>query len=147
MSTSPLSDDCIAIIAAGYAQRSDVTQDQIIEFVHRLRGGTAIPAQPAVTQPAAAGLAIPRTPALPVDQSVTNDKIYCLCCGKGFKMLKRHLGAEHDMTEDEYRAAFNLPASMPLVAPSYSERKAEYARKAGLGTYQRESQRSGRGAS
>ena len=80
-------------------------------------------------------------------QSVTRDEIFCLCCGKGFKMLKRHLGAEHGMTEEDYRAAFDLPPSMPLVAPSYSERKAAYARKAGLGTYARERTTTGRNAS
>ena len=68
---------------------------------------------------------------------MTEDTIFCLCCGKGFKMLKRHLGAEHGLTEAEYRAMFNLPADMPLVAPSYSRKKAEYAKEAGFGKYSR----------
>ena len=53
-------------------------------------------------------------------------------------MLKRHLKAEHGLTEDEYRARFDLPADMPLVAPNYSERKAAYAKRVGLGRYQRD---------
>ena len=69
---------------------------------------------------------------------MTEDTIFCLCCGKGFKMLKRHLGAEHGLTEAEYRVMFNLPADTPLVAPSYSKRKAEYAKRAGLGKYSRD---------
>ena len=44
------------------------------------------------------------------------------------------------MTEDEYRAAFNLDADFPLVAPNYSERKAAYAKEVGLGKYNREAE-------
>jgi len=33
---------------------------------------------------------------------------------------------------------FSLPADAPLVAPSYSKRKAEYAKRAGLGKYSRD---------
>jgi predicted transcriptional regulator len=53
-------------------------------------------------------------------------------------MLKRHLKAEHGLTEENYRSMFSLPNDMPLVAPSYSARKAEYARSAGLGKHSRE---------
>ncbi|MEH6360443.1 MAG: MucR family transcriptional regulator [Amylibacter sp.] len=64
------------------------------------------------------------TPALPINQAVTQNQVFCLCCGKGFKMIKRHLGVEHGLTEGEYRKLFDLPESMPLVAPSYSDKKA-----------------------
>lgn len=147
--------DAIAHIAAAYAARPDVTQDDILRLVARLSAELKVPNNPALTGlPAAAegetgegpstaaaapaGTGIRPTPALPIDRAVADDKVYCLCCGKGFKMLKRHLGAEHGLTEDEYRALFDLPAEMPLVAPSYSERKAAYARKVGLGKYSRE---------
>ena len=86
----------------------------------------------------------PSEPAMPVDRAVTRDKVYCLCCGKGFKMLRRHLGAEHGLTEAEYRTMFDLPEDTPLVAPSYSEKKAEYAREAGFGKHRRSSR--GKGA-
>jgi predicted transcriptional regulator len=52
-------------------------------------------------------------------------------------MLKRHLGAEHNLTEAEYRAMFNLPADFPLVAPAYSRKKASHAKQAGFGKYDR----------
>jgi predicted transcriptional regulator len=77
------------------------------------------------------------TPAVPINKAITQDKVFCLCCGKGFKMLKRHLGAEHDLTEAEYRTMFDLPEDLPLVAPSYSKKKANYAKKAGFGKYNR----------
>lgn len=53
-------------------------------------------------------------------------------------MLKRHLGAEHGMTESEYRQKFGLADDYPLVAPGYSERKANYARSVGFGKYSRQ---------
>ena len=134
MSQSPMEDVHIATIVAGYASRADVGQDDILALVQRLRSGTAAVAQAAPTS--SNGV----TPALPVEKAVTQDQIFCLCCGRGFKMLKRHLGAEHGLTEAEYRALFDLPPEMPLVAPSYSERKAAYARESGLGRYERESQ-------
>lgn len=130
--------DTVASIAAAFAARPDTTIDDILELVARLtrqleHGRGSLPVG------ASAGPApVPSHPAMPADQAVTEDKVFCLCCGKGFKMLKRHLGAEHGLTEDEYRARFDLPADMPLVAPSYSARKADYAKKMGLGKYRRE---------
>ena len=53
-------------------------------------------------------------------------------------MLKRHLKAEHGLTEDQYRAMFDLLEDFPLVAPNYSARKAKYAKKIGLGKYSRD---------
>jgi predicted transcriptional regulator len=41
------------------------------------------------------------------------------------------------MTEAEYRRAFDLPEDMPLVAPSYSRKKAAHAKQAGFGKYDR----------
>ena len=57
----------------------------------------------------------------------------------GFKMLKRHIGAEHGLTEAAYRETFGLPDDFALVAPDYSELKAKTAKKLGLGTYDRTS--------
>jgi predicted transcriptional regulator len=126
-----LNDDAIATIVAGFACRSDVSINDIITLVARLQAGPVEMAKALQSQ----SLAIP---AVPAEQSMTQDTIYCLCCGKGFKMLKRHVGAEHGLSEEEYRVMFNLNADVPLVAPSYSKRKADYAKQSGLGTYSRE---------
>ena len=131
-SNQSLNDKAIATIAAGFASRLDVSIEDIITLVARLKGISTS----AVEEP---GASIPRqSPAVRVDQAMTQDTIFCLCCGKGFKMLKRHLGAEHGLNEAEYRTMFGLPADAPLVAPSYSMRKAEHARVSGLGKYERE---------
>ncbi|SDG93424.1 MucR family transcriptional regulator [Alloyangia pacifica] len=130
------SQDMVARIVAAYASRPDVTPDEIVNLYRRLTG--EVHDAPATSASTAAPMAAGGLhPALPVAQSVTEDKVYCLCCGRGFKMLKRHLGAEHGMTEAQYRAAFNLSEDFPLVAPSYSRKKAAHAKEAGLGKYDR----------
>lgn len=72
-------------------------------------------------------------PAISVRTSVKPDAIACLECGTKYKMLKRHLGADHGMTPAEYRARWNLPADYPMVAPDYAATRADLARKMGLG--------------
>lgn len=47
-------------------------------------------------------------------------------------MLRRHL-AQNGLTPDEYRARYGLPASYPMVAPLYAEKRRELAKKIGLG--------------
>ena len=127
--------DMIGRIVAAYATRPDVDANAIMELLTRLTREVQDGTLP-ITEDGA--LPVTRAePAMPIDKAMTKDKVYCLCCGKGFKMLKRHLGAEHGLTEAEYRAMFDLPADMPLVAPSYSRKKAEYAKEAGFGKYSR----------
>ena len=139
--------DAVARIVAAYAGRPDASPDEIVSLARRLgEVFYALDGIPAAPRPATAPDRPPAAPsggdapvpAMPIDQAVTDDKVYCLCCGRGFTMLKRHLKAEHGLTEEEYRALFSLPEDMPLVAPNYSERKAAYAKRVGLGKYKRD---------
>ena len=72
-------------------------------------------------------------PAVPVGKSVTNDYIVCLEDGRKLKMLKRYLRSRYDMSPDDYRRRWGLAADYPMVAPSYTERRSEFAKKIGLG--------------
>jgi predicted transcriptional regulator len=72
-------------------------------------------------------------PAVPVRRSITEDHIVCLEDGKKFKSLKRHLRTRYDMSPDEYREKWGLPADYPMVAPNYARQRSELARKMGLG--------------
>lgn len=72
-------------------------------------------------------------PAVPVTKSVFPDYIVCLEDGKQMTMLKRHLMTEHNMTVDQYRAKWSLPANYPMVAPNYAETRSNLAKKMGLG--------------
>jgi predicted transcriptional regulator len=90
-----------------------------------------------VTQGAAAAKAEAPQPAVAVNKSVTPDYIICLEDGKRLKMLKRHLKTAYNMTPEEYRARWNLPADYPMVAPNYAKRRSELAKRIGLGTGRR----------
>ncbi|MEY4055291.1 MAG: hypothetical protein RL519_626 [Pseudomonadota bacterium] len=72
-------------------------------------------------------------PAVSVRASVKPDHIVCLEDGVKLKMLKRHLMTHYNMTPEQYRARWNLPADYPMVAPDYAEKRRELAKKIGLG--------------
>ena len=73
------------------------------------------------------------SPAVSVKKSVTPDFIICLDDGKNFKSLKRHLRTAYNLTPDEYRRKWNLPADYPMVAPNYSQARSALAQASGLG--------------
>lgn len=72
-------------------------------------------------------------PAVPVKKSVFPDYIICLEDGKKLKMLKRHLATSYNMTPEQYRERWNLPAEYPMVAPDYAAKRSELAKSIGLG--------------
>ncbi|MBJ6988183.1 MULTISPECIES: MucR family transcriptional regulator [unclassified Devosia] len=72
-------------------------------------------------------------PAVPVRKSVNNDYIICLEDGKKFKSLKRHLRTHYNLSPEEYREKWGLPADYPMVAPSYSATRSKLAKDNGLG--------------
>ncbi len=90
---------------------------------------------------ALSGLSGPQTvkvevqkPAVSVRASIKPDYIICLEDGKKLKMLKRHLRTHFDMSPDDYRAKWGLPADYPMVASDYSETRRMLAKQIGLGT-------------
>lgn len=72
-------------------------------------------------------------PAVPIKKSITSDYLICLEDGKKLKMLKRYLRSRYDMSPEDYRARWNLPADYPMVAPNYAARRSEFAKQIGLG--------------
>ncbi len=76
-------------------------------------------------------------PVVPVKKSVTPDYIICLEDGKKLKMLKRHLKTAYNMTPEEYRERWGLPADYPMVAPNYARHRSNLAKQIGLGTRRR----------
>ena len=73
-------------------------------------------------------------PVVAIKQSVTPDYIICLEDGKKLKMLKRHLKTAYNMTPEEYRERWGLPADYPMVAPNYARQRSKLAKDIGLGT-------------
>jgi predicted transcriptional regulator len=78
-------------------------------------------------------------PAVSVKRSVHSDYIICLEDGKKLKMLKRHLKTAYNMTPEEYRDRWQLPADYPMVAPNYARQRSRLAKEIGLGTRGRRS--------
>ena len=72
-------------------------------------------------------------PAVPIKKSILPDFIVCLEDGKKLKMLKRHLKTAYNMSPEEYRSKWSLPADYPMVAPNYAIKRQELAKASGLG--------------
>lgn len=78
------------------------------------------------------GPVVKQEPAVSIRKSVTPDFIICLEDGKKFKSLKRHL-QHFNLTPDQYRQKWNLPADYPMVAPNYTATRSALAKSTGLG--------------
>ena len=72
-------------------------------------------------------------PAVPVAKSVTADFLICLEDGRKLKMLKRYLRTRYDMSPEDYREKWHLPADYPMVAPNYAKLRSRHAKQIGLG--------------
>ncbi|GAA0302704.1 MucR family transcriptional regulator [Sphingomonas oligophenolica] len=118
------------IVAAHVSNNSVAVSDLpvLISNVHgALSGLGGAPVVPEVKQ----------EPAVSIRSSIKPDFIVCLEDGKKLKMLKRHLMTHYQMTPEQYRAKWNLPADYPMVAPNYAEQRRTLAKKIGLGTKRR----------
>jgi predicted transcriptional regulator len=115
------------IVAAHVSNNSVAVSDLplIIQNVHgALSGLGSVAPEPEVKQ----------EPAVSIRSSIKPDYVVCLEDGKKLKMLKRHLMTHYQMTPEQYRAKWNLPADYPMVAPNYAEQRRTLAKKIGLGT-------------
>jgi len=127
----PNSDDFLRMTAqmvAAYLRKNSVPTTQITEVINSVYGSLrAIDGR--ANAPAAAEL----KPAVPIKKSVTPEYIICLDDGRKFKMLKRHLRTEYNMTPEQYRQKWGLAADYPMVAPNYAKQRSAFAKEIGLG--------------
>jgi len=79
----------------------------------------------------------PLKPAVNPKRSVFPDYIVCLEDGKKFKSLKRHLRTQYNLTPEQYREKWALPADYPMVAPNYAAARSQLAKQMGLGQQRR----------
>jgi predicted transcriptional regulator len=116
-------------IVASYVSGNEISAEglsDLIRSVHRsLSGlGTQTEVEKPTEKPKAA---------VTIAKSITDDYIVCLEDGKRLKMLKRYLRSKYDLSPDDYRKRWNLPADYPMVAPNYAKRRSEFAKQIGLG--------------
>ena len=76
---------------------------------------------------------IPLQPAVSAADSVTPGYIICLEDGRKLKMLRRYLRTRFNMTPEDYRKKWGLPADYPMVAPNYARVRSRHAKTIGLG--------------
>jgi predicted transcriptional regulator len=117
-------DIVVAAIAANKLDGPNDLPDMIEKVFGSLSGLYGVKAAAEPTRP---------EPAVSIRKSVTPGYIICLEDGKRFKMLKRHLRTTYNMSPDDYRARWGLPADYPMTAPEYAERRRTLAKKIGLG--------------
>jgi predicted transcriptional regulator len=120
-----------AEIVAAHVSNNKLEAAELPGLIRQIYATLAgIGAEPAEISQGAAGRP---APAVPVKKSVTPDYIVCLEDGKKLKMLKRHLMSHYNLTPDQYRERWGLPADYPMVAPNYAIRRQVLAKKIGLG--------------
>ena len=117
-----------ADIVASFVRNNKVSSEELTDLIRSVhqtvsglsRGEGAAPAE----RP---------KPAVPANRSVHTDYIVCLEDGKKLKMLKRYLRSTYNLSPDEYRKRWGLPADYPMVAPSYAAKRSDFAKRIGLG--------------
>jgi len=133
--TSPNYIELSADIVSAYVSNNSVPAADLPSLLHSVYAALTKATPGQVQEPQ-----VELTPAVPVKKSVTPDAIICLEDGKKFKSLKRHLRTAYDMTPEQYRAKWSLPADYPMVAPNYAKARSELARSMGLGQQRRKSE-------
>jgi predicted transcriptional regulator len=117
-----------AQIVASFVANNKLSPDELTDLIRSVHRTLA-----ALSDGAADKQSERPKPAAPVNKSVQHDYIVCLEDGKKLKMLKRYLRTTYNMSPDEYRKRWSLPADYPMVAPAYAARRSEFAKKIGLG--------------
>ena len=74
-----------------------------------------------------------KKPAVPIKKSITDEYLICLEDGKKCRTLKRYLRSRFNLTPDEYRVKWGLPADYPMTSPGYSAQRSALAKEYGLG--------------
>jgi predicted transcriptional regulator len=131
MSDTPPSSNYIELaadIVSAYVSNNSVAASDLPSLINDVHGALTRVSTGAVETVTEA----PK-PAVPLKKSVTSDYIICLEDGKKFKSLKRHLRTQYNMSPEEYREKWGLPADYPMVAPNYAAARSELAKKMGLG--------------
>jgi predicted transcriptional regulator len=129
--SKPNNDDFLRMttqMVAAYLRKNSVPTAQITDVINSVYNSLhAIDGRASATTTAAL------KPAVPIKKSITPEYIVCLEDGRKLKMLKRHLRTEYNLTPEQYRQKWHLPADYPMVAPNYAKQRSAFAKEIGLG--------------
>jgi predicted transcriptional regulator len=121
-----------ADIVSAYVSNNTVSANDIPGLINQIHSALT-----RVSSGQSEAPAEPLKPAVPVKKSITPEHIVCLEDGKKFKSLKRHLRTQYNMTPEQYREKWDLPADYPMVAPNYAAARSQLAKQMGLGQQRR----------
>jgi predicted transcriptional regulator len=127
----PTNNDILNIagqITAAYIAKNEVPLEQVSSLLTRIYNSLKD-----TPKPVSSRISPPLLPAVPIEESVTEDHIICLEDGKKLQMLRRHLSTVYGMTPEQYKERWGLPQNYPVVAPSYAKRRSQIAKTTGLG--------------
>ena len=119
----------VAVVVAAYVSTNSLPAGDLPAFITSVHGAIASlqnGAETPVTAPA-------QEPAVPVKRSVQHDFLICLEDGRKLRSMRRYLARAFNMTPDQYREKWGLPADYPMVAPAYSATRSALAKAFGLG--------------
>ncbi|WP_257558085.1 MucR family transcriptional regulator [Sphingobium sp. CFD-2] len=114
-------------LLSAFVSKNPLPSDQLAQLIRTTRA--------ALSEDVAGETCVPQEyrPAVSIRQSLASPRhIISLIDGKPYKSLKRHLRG-HGLTPAEYRLRYKLPATYPMVAPSYSQLRRAVAQRTGLG--------------
>lgn len=136
MTDAPKNDPLLPMvteIVVAYLSHNTVAMTEIPRLIAETRHALAQSGAVNGAAKLAAGAAHSGEPAIAIKKSVTPDYLICLEDGTRLKMLKRHLRTAYNMSPEQYRQKWGLPADYPMVAPNYAKKRSSLARAFGLG--------------
>jgi predicted transcriptional regulator len=129
-----------AQIVAAHVSNNALPVGELAGLIRDVHGTLAALGQ----APAAPVAAEKPVPAVSVKKSITPGYLICLEDGKKLKMLRRHLKTSFNMSPEQYREKWGLPADYPMVAPDYAAKRSALAKQIGLGTKPRTAAKPGK---
>jgi len=133
--------DLVAAIVSAFVAHNSVPTSELPALIASTHGALVnlgkVSAAPVEERP---------VPAVSIRKSISADYLICLEDGNKFKSLKRHLRTQYNMSPEEYRTKWGLPADYPMVAPSYAEARSKLAKSMGLGQQRSKAASKRRGA-
>jgi predicted transcriptional regulator len=124
-----------AQIAAAYVGAHAVEPTVVPGLIRSIHGSLTDLDPPGVGNPAKPGRSA--EPAVAISKSVFVDHLICLEDGQKMKTLKRHLMTAHNLTPNQYRTKWGLPATYPMVAEEYTKIRSRLATEFRLGQSRR----------
>ena len=115
-------------IVCAYVSNNVLSPADVVKFISDVHSALKTIHEEDIPQPE-----VELKPAVSIKKSIHPDYLICLEDGKKFKSLKRHIRTHYDLSPDEYREKWGLPANYPMVAPNYSKIRSRLAKANGLG--------------